>query len=62
MIKKFYKLLEGKIPIYEPGLKELLDKNVNENRLSFSNNLEDCIGDSNSKLFKKIMNNIVKTL
>ncbi len=45
--KKINKLLEGKIPIYEPGLKELLDKNVNENRLSFSNNLEDCIGDSN---------------
>jgi len=44
--KKVNELLNGKIPIYEPGLEELLKKNVKENRLFFSNNLENCIADS----------------
>lgn len=44
---KIDKILKGKIPIYEPGLEKLLEKNINEKRLSFSNNLKDCISDSN---------------
>jgi len=43
---KVQKLLEGIIPIYEPGLDELLKKNVDQGRLSFSNDLNDCISDS----------------
>jgi UDPglucose 6-dehydrogenase len=39
-------LLNGDIPIYEPGLEDLLHKNVNEERLFFSNNLKDCIPNS----------------
>ncbi len=43
---KVDKLLNGKIPIYEPGLDALVKKNVKQERLSFSNNLNDCISDS----------------
>ena len=40
------KLLQGKLPIYEPGLDTLLEKNVKQGRLSFTDNLNDCIPDS----------------
>ena len=39
-------LLQGKLPIYEPGLDTLLEKNVKQGRLSFTDNLNDCIPDS----------------
>ncbi len=41
------KLLEqGVIPIYEPGLEELVRNNVKENRLSFSSNLDSAVKNS----------------
>lgn len=43
---KVNKLLAGEVPIYEPGLNELLEKNVEQGRLSFTDNLNDCISDS----------------
>jgi UDPglucose 6-dehydrogenase len=43
---KVDKLLDGKIPIYEPGLDALVEKNVKQGRLSFTDNLNDCIPDS----------------
>ncbi len=43
---KVNKLLEGAIPIYEPGLDALVEKNVEQGRLSFTDNLADCIPDS----------------
>jgi UDPglucose 6-dehydrogenase len=44
--EKINRLLNGEIPIYEPGLDALVAKNVKEGRLSFSTNLADCIPDA----------------
>ena len=43
---KLTKLAEGIIPIHEPGLDELIDRNVAAQRLVFSSNLGDCLDDS----------------
>ena len=42
---KIQKLEEGIIPIYEPGLKEMVLKNKAAGRLRFSTSLEDCLDD-----------------
>jgi UDPglucose 6-dehydrogenase len=43
---KINSLLAGKIPIFEPGLKEVVDRNVKSNRLSFTTNVSKAIQDS----------------
>jgi len=40
---KINMLNHGQIPIYEPGLKEIMDKNVREGRLSFSTDIANAI-------------------
>ncbi len=39
-------LLDGEIPIYEPGLDVLVAKNVTDGRLKFSSDLADCVPDA----------------
>ncbi len=45
-IKKLEKLKEGIIPIYEPGLEDLIKTNVKEGRLSFSSDIEFAVKNS----------------
>lgn len=45
-VGKIAKLLEGKIPIYEPGLNELVARNRRAGRLTFSTNLADAVKDA----------------
>ena len=41
--KKLEQLKNGIVPIYEPGLEELIKVNVKENRLTFTNNLKTAV-------------------
>ena len=45
-LKKISKLEKGIIPIYEPGLEELIKNNVKENRLSFTSELDTAVRNS----------------
>jgi len=43
---KIDRLLNGEIPIYEPGLDALVAKNVEDGRLQFSSDMADCVPDA----------------
>lgn len=43
---KLQKLEQGIIPIYEPGLEELVKSNVSENRLRFTSNIDNAVKES----------------
>jgi len=45
-VNKINKLKEGIIPIYEPGLEQMVLKNVENQNLYFSNNLKEVIQDA----------------
>ena len=43
---KVERLRNGEVPIYEPGLEEIVLRNVNEERLKFTSDLEDAVRSS----------------
>jgi UDPglucose 6-dehydrogenase len=45
-LDKIKSLRQGVIPIYEPGLEELIKVNISEGRLSFTDNLDKAVKDS----------------
>ena len=45
--KKIENLKNGISPIYEPGLDEMIERNVKKKRLSFSTSLKDSLKDAN---------------
>ncbi|MEM8998916.1 MAG: UDP-glucose/GDP-mannose dehydrogenase family protein [Bacteroidota bacterium] len=45
---KIEKLRRGEVPIYEPGLDNLLERNIEKGRISFTTNLEKGIKDSDA--------------
>ncbi len=40
---KINMLLEGRMPIFEPGLRELVDRNTNSERLTFTSDVEEAV-------------------
>ena len=42
-LKKVHKLQDGQIPIYEPGLEDLVKKNVAEGRLTFTASIGEAV-------------------
>jgi UDPglucose 6-dehydrogenase len=44
--QKINRLKQGIIPIYEPGLEDMVKRNVQKGRLTFATSLKDCISDS----------------
>ena len=47
-VEKISDLQKGKIPIYEPGLEDLVDKNVSAQRLHFTNNLGEAVSEADA--------------
>ena len=44
--KKVEMMKSGQVPIYEPGLEQLFNRNINQNRLQFTTNLAEAIAEA----------------
>ena len=45
-VEKVNMLMDGHVPIYEPGLKDIMNANMKAGRLSFTTNIQDAISRS----------------
>src|SRR5437879_13486384 len=46
--QKIKQLQAGEVPIYEPGLEEIIHRNVSARRLRFTGSIQDGVGNSHS--------------
>lgn len=49
--EKIEKLKNGEVPIYEPGLEDLLIKNIEEKRIEFTTDIEYAVKNSRSTVY-----------
>ena len=61
-VNKINLLNEGIIPIYEPGLDELVKKNHKQKRLIFTNNIESAVKEARELRFRPIIMTSLSTM
>jgi len=53
--EKIKSLLNGQIPIYEPGLQEIVLRNIESNRLSFTTSMKEALEEAEQNLSLSVL-------
>ena len=61
-LEKLSQLENGIIPIYEPGLEELIKVNVSEGRLFFTSNLKEAVEQSAQAAYYSLTHSFMDTM